>query len=43
MKKAILSIVVVAVAGIVVCAVAKANGVDFVQVEDTPEEKFVEE
>lgn len=43
MKKAIVGIVVVAVAGIVVCAVAKHNGVEFIQVEDTPEEKFVEE
>ena len=38
MKKAIVGIVVVAVAGIVVCAVAKKNGIEFIQVEDTTEE-----
>ena len=37
MKKAIVSIVVVAVAGIVVCAVARANGVEFVQIDNTEE------
>lgn len=41
MKKAIVLVTVVAVAGIVIAGLAKANG--FIQVEDTPEEKFVEE
>lgn len=43
MKKAIVLVTVVAVAGIVIAGLTKANGVEFIQVEDTPEEKFVEE
>lgn len=37
MKKAIVCVAVVAVAGIVICSIAKANGVEFVQIDNTEE------
>lgn len=41
MKKAIVCVALIAVAGIVIAGLAKANGVDFVQIDNT--EDAVEE